>query len=51
MQPHRIANLVSFLDAVESQVDEAILAGSFDESQRRQLLSVAAQYRPVKRAE
>jgi geranylgeranyl pyrophosphate synthase len=37
---------VSFLDAVESQVDEAILAGSFDESQRRQLLSVAAQYRP-----
>src|SRR5690349_18535945 len=46
MQHRRIANLIGFLDAVESRVDEAILAGGFDESQREQLLSVAAQYRP-----
>jgi geranylgeranyl pyrophosphate synthase len=46
MQPRRIANLVGFLDAVESHVDEVILAGSFDDSQREQLLSAVAQYRP-----
>lgn len=46
MRPQTIANLVGFLEAVESRVDEAILAGSFEESQREQLLSVASQYRP-----
>jgi geranylgeranyl pyrophosphate synthase len=46
MQTGKSANLLGFLATVESSIDEAILAGSFDESQRKQLLSAASQYRP-----
>jgi geranylgeranyl pyrophosphate synthase len=37
---------MGFLGAVEDHVDEAILTGSFDATQRQQLLTAAAQYRP-----
>jgi hypothetical protein len=46
MQTQRFVGLVGFLDAVERYVDEAILAGCFDSSQRQQLLAAASQYRP-----
>lgn len=46
MQGLKTANLVGFLAAVEGRIDEAILTGSFDASQRGQLLAAAARYRP-----
>jgi len=46
MEPGRIANLVGFLEQVEAHIDSAIRAGSFDETQRVQLLSVVTHYRP-----
>jgi len=46
MKTERYVGLVGFLAAVEGHVDDAILAGSFDATQRQQLLAAAAQYRP-----
>lgn len=46
MQTLTTSNLVSFLDRVETRVDERIVDGSFDESQRGQLLAATAHHRP-----
>jgi geranylgeranyl pyrophosphate synthase len=46
MQLEQTAGLIGFLGRVEEHVDEAIVAGRFDRSQRDLLLASAAQYRP-----
>jgi geranylgeranyl pyrophosphate synthase len=46
MQHEQAAGLVGFLARVERHVDEAILGGHFDTTQRDLLLASAAQHRP-----
>ena len=46
MQIQQSGGLSGFLVGVESYVDQAILSGHFEESQRDLLLASAAQYRP-----
>ena len=46
MQTQQATGIIGFLNRVEAHVDQAILGGCFDESQRALLLASAAQYRP-----
>ncbi len=46
MQTQMPSGIIGFLGRVEAEVDQAILGGSFDETQRALLLASAAQYRP-----
>ncbi|RYZ06473.1 MAG: hypothetical protein EOO73_15985 [Myxococcales bacterium] len=46
MQNERATGLTGFLGRVERHIDEAIVAGRFDATQRDLLLASAAQYRP-----
>jgi len=46
MQTQVATGLVGFLSRVESNVDQAIAEGRFDETQRALLLASASQYRP-----
>jgi geranylgeranyl pyrophosphate synthase len=46
MQTQQATGIIGFLARVEVQVDQAILDGRFDPSQRELLLASAAQYRP-----
>jgi heptaprenyl diphosphate synthase len=46
MQTQQSTGIIGFLNRVEAHVDQAILDGRFDTSQRELLLSTVAQYRP-----